>query len=196
MDINKVGRIISITTFLLGALISFLINQYKTPFFVNAGSISIVLFLFIHLIIIILLFKNRANLKNLLTIALLIISFIFSFSMIMPLVEDAVNNSEKIVVEFVNTTGKTVDTVLIYDDNQLLAKVKGVLNNKSFSQEFEPYANTRANLYYYIDGKRRSNLDLFDCNGFAVADSFENAETAYFRIGEDEHLCFMSYRGD
>lgn len=196
MNVNRIGWIVSAITFIVNGLVFLLIDKYKTKFLVNIGLFSVILFTLTHAILILVLLWNNKSLKRLFTVLLLFSSLILSSELIVSTAMDIVDENEKLTVKFINTTGGMIDSIFFYDNNKLLAKVKDIQNDELISQEYELYSNANANLYYYIKGEERRNLNLFDCDAIQRADSFENSKIAYFKIGIDKNICFLSFRGD
>lgn len=102
---------------------------------------------------------------------------------------------EHVKVKFANKTSKTIEKIEVYDGDSLLKTITDFKPEDDFTQKFDAFRNSNAAIYYFIDGKLHSNIDLFNCNANKEAKQDENGVTIY-RIGIDSVICRLSLRGD
>lgn len=161
MNPNQIGRKVALWSLLINALVALvyiLINDVSSIFlYLYAWIICSVLGNgFVIIYILIRLFVDKTYSKSIMTIALLLLN-----TSTLPLIEYF---SNRLPVEFVNTTGKSIESVKIYKNNIVECEVKELAPFEELEFTFNEFEATNINLRYTIDGAEVNDSNVIWVN--------------------------------
>lgn len=198
VDANKIGRKVALWSFGIGTTIflTFKLTEFYLLAFIGFAFLIVagLLNIFILFVVISDIFVSKTLGKNLLTMGIILLNIPIA-NQYMNWVGDLGLDIEHIPVMFANHTSKTIEKIEVYDGDSLLNTITDLKPEEDFTQKFDAYKNSNAAIYFFIDGKLHSNIDLFNCNANKAAEQYKNGVVIY-RIGIDSVICSLSFRGD
>lgn len=198
MGANEIGRKVALWSFGIGTTIflTFKLTEFYQLAFIGFAFLIVagLLNIFILFAVISDIFVSKTFSKNLLTMGIILLNIPIA-NQYMNWVGDLGLDIEHIPVKFANHTSKTIEKIEVYDGDSLLNTVTDLKPEENFTQKFDAYKTSNAAIYFFIEGKLHSNIDLFNCNANKTAEQYKNGVVIY-RIGIDSVICSLSFRGD
>jgi hypothetical protein len=184
----KAGYITALVSFIIGSIILLLYFLTGNPSWQYIGAKYILIAGVVNTVIVLSAFldgiTSNTLKRNFRAIAVMLLNIPIAFLYMIF----ASSIDEKVKIIFINETGKKIEYVEVYRDNEIVKRRKNIDTDEEINLKIKNDTFT-IDLHYYVDGKTFINNDIvkFDC------DNGTNATTGTYKIGKDNCICFWRF---